>query len=302
MAIAAGAGIAAVGGLASSAVSGRAARDAARSQQDAVNAQIAYQERTQRPWMEAGQFALGQLQQGLSPGGQFTGQFTMADAQNSAAEQHALQQGTQAIQNSAAAKGGLLNSNTLQDLVEYGQANAAQYQNQAFNQYLAQRNANLAPLQSLAGLGQTSTQHVADNVSNLALSGAAAGAAGRVGQANAVSSGIENVGNQISMLAGLFGRGGSGGTSLSIDPQGYGIDPYGYLGGASTAGDYSDERMKENVKRVGSTDDGLPIYTYRMKGGGPTKMGVMAQDMQHARPGSVTADNHGMLMVDYGKV
>jgi hypothetical protein len=70
----------------------------------------------------------------------------------------------------------------------------------------------------------------------------------------------------------------------------------------NSSGDYSDERLKEGMKKVGKTEGGLPIYTYRMKGGGPVKMGVLAQDVEKVAPTLVSHDRHGMKMVDYAGV
>lgn len=69
--------------------------------------------------------------------------------------------------------------------------------------------------------------------------------------------------------------------------------------GSSIAGIFSDERLKENIERVGETDGGTPIYTYNYKAGGPTMMGVMAQE---APKEAVNKHPSGYLMVDYGKV
>lgn len=64
----------------------------------------------------------------------------------------------------------------------------------------------------------------------------------------------------------------------------------------------SDERAKTDVRKVGETDDGLPIFTYRYKTGGPRQMGVMAQDVQRKNPDAVVRRGDGLLAVDYGKV
>lgn len=61
---------------------------------------------------------------------------------------------------------------------------------------------------------------------------------------------------------------------------------------------FSDKRLKEDIKRVGKTDGGLPIFTYKYRGGGPTQMGVMAQDVQKKNPDAVH-DVGGLLAVDY---
>lgn len=63
----------------------------------------------------------------------------------------------------------------------------------------------------------------------------------------------------------------------------------------------SDEDAKTDARRVGKTDEGVPIYTYRYKAGGPRQMGVMAQDMQKKNPSAVQRVGE-MLAVDYGRV
>lgn len=65
---------------------------------------------------------------------------------------------------------------------------------------------------------------------------------------------------------------------------------------------FSDRRVKEDIKRVGKTDEGTPIYTYRYKWGGPRQMGVMAQDVEKTNPAAVKRHPFGIKMVDYSKV
>ena len=64
----------------------------------------------------------------------------------------------------------------------------------------------------------------------------------------------------------------------------------------------SDIRLKENIKRVGSTDEGLPVYTYRYKGHSQMHMGVMAQEVAERDPSAVMQHESGFLLVDYSKV
>lgn len=76
----------------------------------------------------------------------------------------------------------------------------------------------------------------------------------------------------------------------------------GALGGLFGAGLslFSDERLKTDVRRVGQTDEGQPIYTYRYNSGGPIQMGVMAQE---SPADAVSVDPAtGYLMVNYGRV
>jgi hypothetical protein len=61
----------------------------------------------------------------------------------------------------------------------------------------------------------------------------------------------------------------------------------------------SDRRTKEDIRRVGQTDGGTPIYTFRYKGDTVTRMGVMAQEVDRS---AVVELPSGYLAVDYRKV
>lgn len=78
------------------------------------------------------------------------------------------------------------------------------------------------------------------------------------------------------------------------------------LGAAGQAGGFgalfSDERLKENIRRVGRTDAGLPIYVYNYIGDQATHMGVMAQEALVSQPEAVHQHDSGYLMVNYGDV
>jgi hypothetical protein len=71
----------------------------------------------------------------------------------------------------------------------------------------------------------------------------------------------------------------------------------GALGGA-LYGKSSDIRLKTNVRRVGELDNGLPVYSYRYKAGGPHEIGLMAQDVEKVRPWAV-GERNGFKTVDY---
>lgn len=73
------------------------------------------------------------------------------------------------------------------------------------------------------------------------------------------------------------------------------------LGGSlgSAAITQSDIRLKTNIRRVGEMDNGLPVYTYRYKTGGPVQMGVMAHEVEKINPDAVH-DLGGFKGVDYG--
>jgi len=70
----------------------------------------------------------------------------------------------------------------------------------------------------------------------------------------------------------------------------------GAAGGAAAF--FSDKRLKTDIKKVGKTEGGLPIYTYKYKGDNRTQMGVMAQDVEKKTPKAVS-EVGGFKAVDY---
>jgi hypothetical protein len=229
--------------------------------------------------------------------------------------QTALATGREAIEQSAASRGGLLSSNTLAGLTEYGQKVGAQYQNQAFNQYLAQLEANLKPIQSLAQVGQTEVGRVADVSSNAALAAGGALAGSQVAQGNIYGSAVSNLGKQLGqmdVLRNLFG--GGGGVDYSLPTQGVSLSspalPAGgggsfdlLSGGVPTLGmGTSDMRAKRDARPVGKTFEGDTIYAYRMVNDDEPRMGVMAQELAQRKPQAVQRGPAGYLMVDYDMV
>lgn len=106
------------------------------------------------------------------------------------------------------------------------------------------------------------------------------------------------VGQQNSLMNGLFSLGGSG------------LMAYGMMHSAAPALMASDERVKKNKKRVGTTPVmGLPVYTFEYKKpfeafglGGKKQIGVMAQDLEKVNPAAVLRRPDGLRMVDYSQV
>lgn len=76
----------------------------------------------------------------------------------------------------------------------------------------------------------------------------------------------------------------------------------GQLGGALLGGIFSDRRMKENVQKIGETDNDLPLYLFNYKGD-PQRtphISVMAQDVEKRDPGAVK-EVGGMKAVDLAR-
>lgn len=184
------------------------------------------QQQNLAPWLTAGKGALGQLTGQLpgweaSLGKQFQAPTNVTE-QNDPGYQFRLQQGMKALENSAAAKGGLLSGNLLQGEQNYAQNYASNeygnVYNRAFQQYQSNRQNVLDQYNMLAGLAGTGQaaantlgqqgQQAAGNVSNIMLTSgqqqanginnaAAARASGYVGGANAWANGLSGVTNNL---------------------------------------------------------------------------------------------------------
>lgn len=170
----------------------------------------------------------------------YSGTFTAPTAaemeQNDPGYQARLQLGTDALQRSAAAAGGVVTGGTAQALNQYAQDYASNeynnYYNQAYNTYATnynqyeQQQANeYNRLASLAGVGQTAanqlatsgqaaSNNVSSNLLNTANSmgqsyqnAAAANASGIVGSANAWNGGIGSTINNLYALQGMYNQG-----------------------------------------------------------------------------------------------
>ena len=63
----------------------------------------------------------------------------------------------------------------------------------------------------------------------------------------------------------------------------------------------SDRRLKRNIKRIGTHDTGIGIYTWEYLWGAPG-VGVMADEAETVIPEAVLTDANGFKMVDYSKI
>ena len=126
----------------------------------------------QQPWLQAGQIALNKL----VPEATNYQNFGMEQFKQDPGYAFRMSEGMKALENSAAARGGLLSGATMKGIQRYGQDMASQEYMNAFNRYQVEREARLNPLQSLAGVGQTTAnalaaggQGFAGNVNQLAM-------------------------------------------------------------------------------------------------------------------------------------
>jgi hypothetical protein len=166
-----------------------ASRESGQVQRDIFERQV----QLSRPYREAGELALNKL---VPMATEYT-PFGMQQFQADPGYGFRLSEGQKALERSAAARGNLLSGGTGKALTRYGQEMGSQEYMNAFNRYQAERNARLNPLQSLAGVGQTSSQQLAGQAgqlgANLSESIGAAGqarASGYMGTANAIGGGL----------------------------------------------------------------------------------------------------------------
>jgi hypothetical protein len=146
----------------------------------------------QEPFRQAGVNALPELVEAS----RYT-PFSMEQFQQDPGYGFRLKEGLRALENSAAARGGLLSGNAMRGITRYGQELGSQEFGNAFNRYQAERAARLNPLQSLAGMGQSTAATLGGQAGQygqqMAQNAAAMGnirASGYVGQANALTSAL----------------------------------------------------------------------------------------------------------------
>ena len=93
---------------------------------------------------------------------------------------------------------------------------------------------------------------------------------------------------------------GQGGTSVTTTPGPNALNQAIGIGTTLASLPWSDKRLKENVKKVGETFDGQPIYSFNYKGQDQTQIGLMAQDVEKRHPEAVGLAG-GYKTVDYDK-
>ena len=217
-----GGGVALVGGMMASDAAGNAAAvqaGAANRAADLQYQQFKESAALQEPWRKAGEQALNKLipLTDYKP-------FAYDEFTKDPGYAFRLSEGQKALDRQAAARGGLISGSALKAATRYGQEMGSQEYTNAFNRYQTERAAQLQPLQSLAGVGQTTAQQIGQAGQNYATSaGEAIGAAGQarasgyVGQANALTGALSSGTNmymQGQMMNRLFPSGGMG-TNLS---------------------------------------------------------------------------------------
>lgn len=198
-------GTAVVGGIASDRAGSRAANAQTQAAQTAADTELRMFEQNREdlaPYREAGYTALNQLSAGTAPGADFNRDFTAADFEKDPGYQFRMDQGQQALERSASARGGVLGGAALKAISRYGQDYATGEYSNAYNRFNADRDRRFNRLSGIAGTGQTATTTTATLGANAA--GSAADA--QISAGNARAARAINTGNAISDTAGTLGQ------------------------------------------------------------------------------------------------
>ena len=193
-------------------------------------------------------------------------------ANSAAAQQYAQNQGLAGFNNQTQAQGFGQNASAAQ----LAQTNA-QLSDQARQQGLQERayiqNEPINQFTGLLGLGQVATptgvQYTPSQVAPTDVVGANALSA-QVAQANANRAAQ----SQSGLMGGLFS-----------------------LGSAALLG--SDRRLKTSRRHLRTRKDGVRVWSFRYRAGGPVQIGIMAQELRKLRPDLVVRRADGMLAVNY---
>jgi hypothetical protein len=207
------AGAALLGGAMQSRAAGKAADTAAAASDRASDVQREMFERNvelNAPFREAGITALNKL----TPLATNYTPFGMDQFRADPGYNFRMSEGMKGLERSAAARGGLLSGSMLKGIQRFGQDLGSQEYQNAFNRYQTERNAQLNPLQSLAGVGQTTSQQLGAAGTQFANTMGNIGMNNAMNQGNAQMARASAYGNTLNQLSGLaggyFGRSGGG--------------------------------------------------------------------------------------------
>lgn len=193
--------------------------------------------------------------------------------------------GEEAILRNAAATGGLRSGNVQENLYDYNTQLQNQALLQAYNDQMAQKQYELAGLQSLAGL-PTNTNQIASTLSNIGSTyGTGTAAAGTATAQGILSAAQIEQAQQQQNIGNLMGLGQLGLLAYAV----------------------SDRRLKDNIRKIGKMG---PYNFYKftwnkiaqkmgLKG---ESAGCMADEVYYMNPEFVTILPNGFLAIYYGKL
>jgi hypothetical protein len=195
--------------LTSAAIGANASSKASKGQQKSADAATAEQARQydltredQAPYQEAGVEALQRLRGFVDPS------MEHYDVQNEPGYQFGLSEGMNALQNTAAARGGLYSGAAMKGLTRYANDYASTKYGDAWNRMQTDAGNRWGRMAGLAGIGQSATNQVGAAGANYA------NAMGNIGMSNANAQGAAGMqraniwGNALGQLGSMAGRSG----------------------------------------------------------------------------------------------
>lgn len=187
----------------------------------------------QDPYMAAGSGATNQLASLFAPGGAYTRQPTLDELQMDPGYAFRFREGQRALEQGAAARGGLLGGGTGKALARYGQEASSQEYKNSYDRFMVNRAAAVQGLQNLSGVGASAA-------------GTATGLAGQIGS-NLMAQRF-GAGSNLGTLAGNAGATTAGAytgvaptlaNTAAMNPMGQAYENMGqaratsYMGGAT---------------------------------------------------------------------
>jgi hypothetical protein len=177
---------------AGAAIGGIGSYFSSKSQSDAANKALQFQQQQYQqnqqniqPYLSMGQNATQQIGNLYGPNGP---QGNWQQFLQSPDYQFSFDQGMKALQNSSAAKGGLLGGNFAQGAINYGQGAANQQFGNYYNRLFGQAQLGQNAAAGAGALGNQSANMIGSTYNNVG----AANASGFVGGANAINGGVQN--------------------------------------------------------------------------------------------------------------
>jgi hypothetical protein len=205
-------GLTAGASLLGGAMSARGASQAADTQAAAADRSAALQKEMfdkqmagQEPFRQAGITGQNRLMELLGLGGdtgaagygKYGRDFGMSDFQADPGYAFRLSEGQQALDRSAAARGGLISGGALKAATRYGQDMGSQEYQNAFNRYQTSRSNQLQPLGNLMSMGQsaasnqgTAAGNYGTNAGQAYMAGGQAIGAGQLGMGNTINNAL----------------------------------------------------------------------------------------------------------------
>lgn len=276
-----------------------------KEQYDRARADLLANQATQnanyQPYLTTGTAANNQLGYALGLGGTGTGEagslakaFTMADYEADPGYAFRLAEGQKALDRVTAAKGKYYSGGAIKGLTDYNQGMASQEYSNAYDRYRNNQSDLYSRLKGTSDTGFNAATGMANVGANTQQALNSAG----MNYANQSGSYLTGLGTQQGENAIGAGNARAAGTIGQGQAWVTGIDDI--KKDAAFAAGMSDERLKENIKKV-DVKNGFNIYEFNYKNKPERYRGVMAQEVQDIRPDAIFIRD-GYLGVHYDKL